>query len=605
MISDEVLEKVTERIVERLSILNTNILKHIGSKLDEIGTLKPTQAQQLIQTLKYGGDYEKIVKELSRVSKLNTKEIKEIFEEAAKNDYRFAKQFYDYRGIGYIPFEENITLQNEVKAIANITARRCAEMMTPRALGFGMIDKKTGEVTFKGLKKAYYELLDEAVLSVSQGKESFDQAMTRQIKQMGSGGLKVIYESTYINKDGVEVHNTRRLDSAIRMNLKDSLRELHNETQAIFGEEFNADGVEISVHGNPAPDHELVQGKQFSNTEFNKFQNDEQAISYDGIVFEPEFEGHDRRAISEYNCYHYTFSIVLGVSKPEYSNKQLQEIIDRNNEGFELDGKHYTRYEGTQMQRQLETKIREQKDIQIMAKASGQDDLVLNSQQKITQLTQKYKELSKVSGLPTKMERMKVSGYTLKGRTKLSNNLLAYNKNNDSRINYIGNINLNNNINVNKRINEYRSNILPEKEERAYIIDKNGEIFKVKGHGAVVNLPDWLDYKDSIVIHNHPKEDTHYSFSREDVDEFLSKKMKKLYGDDTSYQYVIERKDNTINNLENLYNDWHKYYASSLDEAEKGNIDIELDGNDYILKELAKDYNFKYDRKRQTLKAPK
>lgn len=416
MLSDEVLEKVTERIVERLSILNTNILKHIGSKIDEIGTLKPTQAQQLIQTLKYGGDYEKIVKELSRVSKLNTKEIKEIFEEVAKNDYRFAKQFYDYRGIGYIPFEENVALQNEVKAIANITARRCAEMMTPRALGFGMIDKKTGEVTFKGLKKAYYDLLDEAVLSVSQGKESFDQAMTRQIKQMGSGGLKVIYESTYINKEGKEVHNTRRLDSAIRMNLKDSLRELHNETQAIFGEEFNADGVEISVHGNPAPDHELVQGKQFSNTEFNKFQNDEQAISYDGIVFEPEFEGHDRRAISEYNCYHYTFSIVLGVSEPEYSNEQLQEIIDKNNEGFELDGKHYTKYEGTQMQRSLETEIRKQKDIQIMAKASGQDDLVLNSQQKITQLTQKYRELSKVSGLPTKMERAKVSGYK---RTKV------------------------------------------------------------------------------------------------------------------------------------------------------------------------------------------
>ena len=411
MLSDEVLEKVTERIVERLSVLNTNILKHIGSKIDEIGTLKPTQAQQLIQILKYGGDYEKIVKELARVSKLNTKEIKEIFEEVAKNDYRFAKQFYDYRGIGYIPFEENVALQNEVKAIANITARRCAEMMAPRALGFGMIDKKTGEVTFKGLKKAYYDLLDEAVLSVSQGKESFDQAMTRQIKQMGSGGLKVIYESTYINKDGVEVHNSRRLDSAIRMNLKDSLRELHNETQAIFGEEFNADGVEISVHGNPAPDHELVQGRQFSNTEFNKFQNDEQAISYDGMVFEPEFEGHDRRAISEYNCYHYTFSIVLGVSKPEYSNEQLQEIIDKNNEGFEIDGKHYTMYEGTQLQRRLETEIRKQKDIQIMGKEANQLDVVNEAQQKITQLTTKYRELSKASTLPTKTKRAKVSNY--------------------------------------------------------------------------------------------------------------------------------------------------------------------------------------------------
>ena len=200
------------------------------------------------------------------------------------------------------------------------------------------------------------------------------------------------------------------------MNLKDSLRELHNETQRIFGEQFDSDGVEISVHENPAPDHEMVQGRQFSNKQFDNFQNDLKAKSYDGIVFEPEFDGHDRRSISEYNCYHYTFSIILGVSVPEYTNKQLQAIIDRNNEGFEIDGKHYTIYQGTQLQRQLETEIRKQKDIQIMAKASGQKDLVMESQQKITQLTTKYRELSAKANLPIKEKRMRVSGYK---RTKI------------------------------------------------------------------------------------------------------------------------------------------------------------------------------------------
>ena len=411
MLSDEVLEKVTERIISRLENVNTDILKQIGNSLDEIGKLTPTKAQELAQVLKYGGDYNKIITKLAEASKLSKKEIKEIFEEVAKNDYRFAKQFYDYRNIGYISYDENIALKNQVEAIANITADRCAKMINPRILGFGLIDKKTGEKEFKGLKQAYYQLLDEAVLSVSQGKETFNQAMSKRIKEMGSGGLKVIYDSTYINKEGNKINHTRRLDSAIRMNLKDSLRELHNETQKIFGEEFNADGVEISVHMNPAPDHELVQGRQFSNEEFEKFQNDETAISYGGMVFEPEYNGRDRRSISEYNCYHYVFSIVLGVSEPEYTNEQLQEIIDKNNDGFELDGNHYTNYQGTQMQRQLETAIREQKDIQIMAKASGQNDLVMESQQKITQLTRKYKELSAKANLPTKVERLKVSGY--------------------------------------------------------------------------------------------------------------------------------------------------------------------------------------------------
>ena len=111
------------------------------------------------------------------------------------------------------------------------------------------------------------------------------------------------------------------------------------------------------------------------------------------------------------NCYHYAFSIVLGASKPEHSEEELNEIVERNNKGFEIDGKHYSMYEGTQMQRNLERAIREQKDTQILAKASGNMELVGETQQKITQLTRKYRELSNVSGLPTKMERMKVSGY--------------------------------------------------------------------------------------------------------------------------------------------------------------------------------------------------
>ena len=193
--------------------------------------------------------------------------------------------------------------------------------------------------------------------------------------------------------------------------MKGALRNLHNETQAIFGEEFGSDGVEISTHLNPAPDHAEVQGRQFSKEEFAKFQNDQDAVDYTGKLFTKEHDGKDRRSISEYNCYHYTFDIVLGVSKPEYSSEELQKIIDDNNKGFKLDGEHFTNYEGTQLQRKLETETRKQKDIQIMAKASGNKELVAESQQNITQLTHKYKELSDVSGLPTKMERMRVSGY--------------------------------------------------------------------------------------------------------------------------------------------------------------------------------------------------
>ena len=398
MIDERLIDKLVERLVDRIEEGNTYTLQKIGESINKIGTLSPSKAQQLGQVLKYGGNYDKIVEKLAKITELNVKDIYEIFEEVAKSDYAFAKQFYDYKGVKYIPYEENIALQNQVKALARITANQYVNLSNTLAF----TKRVNGRVIYTGIARTYQDTLDKAILSISQGKSTFNEQMYSTIKELASSGLKTV---DYANGRSV------RLDSSVRQHLKGALRNLHNETQAVFGEEFGSDGVEISVHINPAPDHAEVQGRQFSKQEFAKFQNDQYAVDYTGKAFAPEHDGHDRRSISEYNCYHYTFDIVLGVSKPNYSNEELQEILDKNNKGFEFEGKHYTNYEGTQLQRVLEKKIREQKDIQIMAKASGNKELVQESQQNITLLTRKYKQLSDASGLQTKLQRARVSNY--------------------------------------------------------------------------------------------------------------------------------------------------------------------------------------------------
>jgi hypothetical protein len=66
---------------------------------------------------------------------------------------------------------------------------------------------------------------------------------------------------------------------------------------------------------------------------------------------------------------------------------------------------------GTQLQRRIETEIRKQKDINILAKASGDDTLVNESQSKIRQLRNKYDKLCQISGLQPQKRRMSVLGY--------------------------------------------------------------------------------------------------------------------------------------------------------------------------------------------------
>ena len=261
-------------------------------------------------------------------------DIYKIFEEVAKNNKQFAKQFYKYRGIDYIPYKKDIALQNQVNSIARLTADTYLNIANTRGIGF-LFRNQNGQMYFKDIQQAYYEIIDRGILAISQGKETFQTEMRRIIKDVGGNGV-VIYESG----------RTRRLDSAVRMNLLDGIRQVSNETAQRFAQEYNADGVEISVHSNPAPDHADVQGRQFSNEEYKKLSDGEVAKDYKGISRQL---GHSKngsyRHISEYNCYHKIFPIVLGVSKPEYTDKQLKEIQEKNEKGFEFEGKHYTNYE--------------------------------------------------------------------------------------------------------------------------------------------------------------------------------------------------------------------------------------------------------------------
>lgn len=401
MLSENQIEQLCERLVNRIEKANTYFLEEIGKSIKEIRSLTPTKAQELVQILKYGGNYQEIINKIAQLTNLDIKEIDEIFYQFAKKDQSFYKQFYEYRNKPFLDISKNETLKRQVISFANITKQEMANFMRTEALGYSIKDLD-GNVRFIGLQETYNRVLDEAVLNVGQGKDTFDQAMSKILKDIGGSGLKTL---------DFESGRSYRLDSMVRQHLQSALRNLHNENQQLFGKEFDSDGVEISVHSNPAPDHAEVQGRQFSNEEFEKFQNNQDAKDYTGRLFTANFDGHDRRSISEYNCYHYIFSIILGISKPNYDEKELQGIIDESNKKNVIDGKEYTKYECSQLQRNLERRIREQKDIQILAKASDNQDLIAESQSKITQLTKRYKELSELSGLPTKMQRLRVSGY--------------------------------------------------------------------------------------------------------------------------------------------------------------------------------------------------
>ena len=389
-------EQLVQLLIDRINALNEDILEIIGNRIKEIGEMTPTQVHQINQMLMYNTDIKEIVEKLAEVSGMNVNDIYSLFEYSAKTNQDFARQFYKARGINYIPYAQNKALKEQIRSIAKITAKEYANISRTSAIGYTVKDLK-GNLVFKDISSAYKYIIDKAILNAGQGKTTYQQEMRNAIKQIGQSGLKTIdYES------GRSV----RLDSAIRQNTLEGLRTLTNQIQEQFGEEFGADGVEVSHHINSAPDHiDTVDGKQFS-------LNGDRVVN--GKLYK-DFNTVNNsldRQVSTLNCRHYIFSIVLGVNKPQYTDKQLEEDKKKNKQGFDFEGKHYSNYEGEQLQRLIEREIRKQKDVQILAKSSGDKELTLQAQTKITQLTTKYKQLCNISGLPNQLKtRASVVGY--------------------------------------------------------------------------------------------------------------------------------------------------------------------------------------------------
>ena len=385
-----------ERILQRQNKTNEAILKELGKIIGEIGELTPSEAYTIAQQIKYGESLDKIVKLISKYSNLNEIDIYKMLEAEAKTNLALKKIYFKAKDIDFIPYKDNAPLKNLVREIALATVGTYRNIANTTGLTY--LDIYGNRIT-KPIQEAYWEIVDNAILNVSTGKESFWQGMKEQLNVIGSSGVQSIeYESGY----------HRRIDSALRMNLQDGLSELAYRQQELIGSQFESDGWEITVHENPAEDHMDVQGHQFTNEEYQKLQNFGTAKDVNGMIIDIHNKYGDFRPIGELNCYHEAISIVIGVSKPRYSQKELNKIKSDNKKGFEFEGKHYTNYEGTQLQRQIETEIRKARESNILAKASKDTELIDKSQRRIDNLVNKYYQLSKTSGLPTKLQRIRL-----------------------------------------------------------------------------------------------------------------------------------------------------------------------------------------------------
>ena len=182
----------------------------------------------------------------------------------------------------------------------------------------------------------------------------------------------------------------------------------------------------MPAHIGARPEHAEAQGRQYA-------LNKKDANKY-GVGLWKDVED----LWEEYNCRHKggIFGIILGISEPQYTSKELEEMKDAK---VMLNGKEVLYYEATQKQRQLENAIRKQKrEVQIREKANI-DATTQRSQ--LHQLQQKYTAFCKETGLQKDYSRIRVAKVST--RKDKDDKILSNNKIEEKELQYIGKIDKN------------------------------------------------------------------------------------------------------------------------------------------------------------------
>lgn len=118
------------------------------------------------------------------------------------------------------------------------------------------------------------------------------------------------------------------------------------------------------------------------------------------------------------NCKHSFSGYIPGVSPRLYTDEELDELIAKENEKKEFEGKEYTTYEATQYMRKLERNMRAQREkIHLLELAEVDDERITLAKCKYQKYSQTYTAFAKKMGLPQERARVYGDGLGRGGKT--------------------------------------------------------------------------------------------------------------------------------------------------------------------------------------------
>ena len=365
MLTADQITALGDRAEQIISPIVEYLIGDIAERISEAGQLTSSASYQVWRMQQLGVSQKELKKELRKRLRVSERELERLITQSAKVGYDFDLKNFPHTAA--VSFAENEAVQQFVQAAVELAQEDLTNMV--QTLGVVCPDG-----TARTLTTAYRNACDFAFQKVSLGAQDFHSAVRQAVRGLREKGIVTIdYES------GVHTE----IGAAVRRSVMGGMGLLQEQISRQNHDDFGCNGWEISAHAASAPDHEPIQGRQYSDAEYNALNS--------SLV----------RRIGTLHCGHESFPIILGVDSPQYSERELAAMRAENEKGIDYDGRHYTLYGATQRQRRLERAIRTRKRSILIDEKTGDEERLTKDQIKYVRLQDEYKRFSKAAGLRT------------------------------------------------------------------------------------------------------------------------------------------------------------------------------------------------------------
>ena len=340
MLPPSYLDQMPDAFVQLWQQVEDEILHDVARRIGKMDKVTATANWQLWRYQQTEAVRNDVVKLLAKCTGKSETAIRKLLLQAATEAMEREDAIYYHYDMEPTPFEESAALNNLLDAGARQT---CGTWQNITA------------TTANTVTGAFERTLDAAWLKVSTGAFDYKAAVKQAVDSLADDMPMVTYPSGH--KDSIEV--------AARRAVLTGVNQTTGKLQVARMDEMGCEFVETTAHGGARPSHAEWQGRRFHRGG---------AVDYKGRHY-PDFEaatGYGTGAgLCGWNCRHTFFAVFpeLG-DPPQWTQEQLRELNARD---IEWNGKKYTAYEISQMQRARERNVRRWKKRYLAEDAAGLD----------------------------------------------------------------------------------------------------------------------------------------------------------------------------------------------------------------------------------------